>query len=331
MQKVKILGMGKAVGSRKVNNEELERRIGAEEGWIYKSTGILSRQYVDADKGENALTLGTEAAIKAVENSGISLEDIDCIIGANGSPMQGIPCAASIFQREIGMGKSGIPCFDVDTTCYSFAVALMVASNLIENNLYRNILIISSDAPSSALGYATKEVQALFGDGAAAAVVSKSNQEDVSEINYFSMNTYSEGNDLTAVKGLGTMRHPNNPNSTPEDHTFHMSGKQIFRYAIKHMPAFFDNFFANSSSKQSNLKYIIPHQTTKHGIDIFQKFGFTESQIASHIETHGNCIAASIPMLLHDLISEQKVERGDSILLFGTSAGFSVGGLSLTY
>lgn len=331
MQKTKILGMGKAVGSREVDNKELELSMGAEEGWIYKSTGILTRHYSDHDKGENALTLGAEAAKKAVIDSGISLEDIDCIIGANGSPMQAIPCAASIFQRELGLGKSGIPCFDVDTTCYSFPVALMVASNLIENNIYKNILIISSDAPSSALDLSTKEVRALFGDGAAAAVVSKASNEDASEINYFSMNTYSDGNDLTAVKGLGTLRHPNASNSTPQDHTFNMSGKQIFKYAIKHIPAFFDNFFTNSSVSQSDLKYIIPHQTTKHGIDIFQKFGFTDKQIASHIETHGNCIAASIPMLLHDLIKEQEVRRGDSILLFGTSAGFSLGGLSLTY
>ncbi|WP_077298596.1 3-oxoacyl-[acyl-carrier-protein] synthase III C-terminal domain-containing protein [Virgibacillus pantothenticus] len=145
------------------------------------------------------------------------------------------------------------------------------------------------------------------------------------------MNTFSEGNHLTAVNGLGTLKHPNSINSKPEDHTFQMSGKQVYKFAIKQLPRFFNRFFEKSGTNQEDYKYIIPHQTTQHGIEIFEKFGFSSTQIASHVKTHGNCIAASIPMLLHDLIQEEKVQRGDSILLFGTSAGFSLGGLALTY
>lgn len=129
-----------------------------------KASGIKSRHYVNTEENESALTLGTQAAEQAIADSGISLEDVDCIIGANGSPMQAIPCAASLYQRELGLEQSGIPCFDVDTTCYSFPMALFVASNLISNGVYRNILIISAEAPSRTLDITEKEVRTLFGD-----------------------------------------------------------------------------------------------------------------------------------------------------------------------
>ncbi|WP_170875233.1 hypothetical protein [Virgibacillus pantothenticus] len=154
---VRIMGTGKAVGSKVVSNEELEREMQLKKGWIFKSTGIKSRYYIDEEKKENALTLGVDAAKKAISDSQLELTDIDCIIGANGSPMQGVPCAASIFQREIGLEKSGIPCFDIDSTCFSFPVALFIGANLIHNNVYRNILIISSDAPSFAIKIADKK------------------------------------------------------------------------------------------------------------------------------------------------------------------------------
>lgn len=79
------------------------------------------------------------------------------------------------------------------------------------------------------------------------------------------------------------------------------------------------------------MKYLLPHQTSKHGIDIFRRFGFHSEQIASHISTHGNCIAASLPMLLFDYIEDNKIKRGDLLLLFGTSAGLSIGCIALTY
>ncbi|MDQ0174822.1 beta-ketoacyl-ACP synthase 3 [Bacillus chungangensis] len=331
MFKVKISGIGKAVGSKVVESKSLEKLMDVNQGWIKKATGIYSRYYVDYENGENALTLGTEAAKKAIENSDISLEDIDCIIGANGSPMQALPCAASLYQREIGLSKSGIPCFDVDSTCYSFGNALIVAANLIDKEIYKNILIVSADAPSRTLDLTDNEVRALFGDGAAAAVVTKASENETSRIHHFKMHTYSDGADHTCVKGLGSLRYPEYPETSPKDYTFQMNGKEIFKFAVRLLPKFFEEFFAVSPIQKTDLKYIIPHQTSRHGIDIFRKYGFTDEQIASHIETHGNCISASIPMLLHDVIKEEKIKRGDSILLFGTSAGLSLGCISLTY
>ncbi|WP_263705788.1 3-oxoacyl-[acyl-carrier-protein] synthase III C-terminal domain-containing protein [Shouchella tritolerans] len=328
MLNAKILGSGKAVGSTVMKNDELEKEMSLPKGWMEKASGVQSRYYIDPDKNESALTLGVAAAKQAIEESGLALEDIDCIIGANRSPLQAIPCAASLYQRELGLEESGIPCFDVDTTCYSFPLALFVASNLINNAVYKHILIISSDTPSKTLDQSEKEVRTIFGDGAAAFVVTSSNGD--SRINKFLLKTYSSGADFTCVKGGGTLRPPNDPETTLNDNRFQMEGRKVYKAAVRYLPSFLEDFFLNSISKEE-YKFIIPHQTSRKGITIFEKFGFKREQIGDHLATHGNCIAASIPMLFHDLLSSRKIDRGDNILLFGTSAGLSLGALSLTY
>lgn len=329
MLNAKIIGSGKSVGSLIIKSEELEKKMAVPSGWMERATGIKSRYYVDVENNESALTLGTDAAKQAIINSGLSLNDIDCIIGANGSPLQAIPCAASLYQRELGLADSGIACFDVDTTCYSFPIAFFVAANLINNGVYQNILIISADAPSRTLDETDKEVRSLFGDGAAAFVVTSSTSN--SQVHNFLLRTYSTGADFTCVKGGGTLRHPNDPSTTPQDNLFQMDGWKVFKAAVRYMRPFLNEFFTNTPFSKEEYKYVVPHQTSKKGIDVLEKYGFRKEQIGDHIDTHGNCIAASIPMLFHDLIADGKIQRGDSIILIGTSAGLSLGALSLTY
>lgn len=327
----KIVGIGKKVGSIVKTSQALSHEMDIEEDWIERASGVYSRYYVDFNNGENALLLGTQAANLAVKDSNIKLEDIDCIIGACGSPLQAIPCNASLFQRELGLENSGVSCFDVDTTCYSFPLAVFIAPTLIQLNVYNKILIISSDAPSPTLETAEREVRALFGDGAAAVVVSKTPEGEKSKVHHFKLNTYSNGADLTSIKGAGTLRHPNHSETKPEDNVFQMDGKKVYKLALKYLKPFLKELERESKIINSNYKYIVPHQTSKNGMKIFYKHGFAVDRVANHLTNHGNCIAASIPMVLHDYIKEEKIKRGDKILLFGTSAGLSLGALSLTY
>lgn len=331
MFNTKIIGIGKAVGSKIKTSQELAEEMGIKDGWIEKASGVESRHYIDRENGENALTIGTKAAKIAIEDANINLKEIDCIIGASGTPLQTIPCSAALYQRELGLEKSGISCFDVDSTCYSFPIAVFVASNLVNTNLYKNILIISSDTPSPTIGDAEREVKVLFGDGAAACVVSRTPEGESSKIHHFKLNTYSEGADYTAVKGGGVLKYPNFPETTYKDNIFHMEGKKVFKTAVRYLKNFFDDLENESKITKDDYKYIVPHQTSKNGMEIFRKYGFEKERVANHLADHGNCIAASIPMAFHDYIKSGKIQRGDKILLFGTSAGLSLGALSITY
>jgi 3-oxoacyl-[acyl-carrier-protein] synthase-3 len=329
--KTKITGIGKAVGSKIKTSQELAEEMGIKDGWIERASGIYSRHYIDRKNGETALTLGTKAAKLALEDASMSIDDIDCIIGASGSPLQAIPCSAALFQRELGLEKSGIACFDVDTTCYSFPLAVFVASNLINSNLYKTILIISSDTPSPTLPHAEREVRVLFGDGAAACVVSKTPEGESSEVHHFKLNTYSEGADYTAIKGGGTLRHPDYPETSQKDNIFQMEGKKVFKTAVRYLKRYLIDLEEESKIPNTDYKFIVPHQTSKNGMEILRKYGFEKERVVNHLSNHGNCIAASIPMAFHDYIKSGEIQRGDTILLFGTSAGLSIGALSITY
>lgn len=331
MFNTKILGIGKAVGSKIKTSQELAVEMGIKDGWIERASGVKSRHYIDRENGETALTLGTKAAKLAIEDAKINLEEIDCIIGASGTPLQAIPCSAALYQRDLGLEKSGISCFDVDSTCYSFPIAVFIASSLINTNLYKNVLIISSDTPSPTLGDAEREVKVLFGDGAAACVISNTPAGESSKVHHFKLNTYSEGADYTAVKGAGILRHPSFPETTAQDHIFQMEGKKVFKTAVRYLKRFLEDFENESKIMRGDYKYIVPHQTSKNGMEIFRKYGFEKERVANHLADHGNCIAASIPMAFHDYIKSGKVQRGDTVLLFGTSAGLSLGALSITY
>ncbi|MFC4322586.1 3-oxoacyl-[acyl-carrier-protein] synthase III C-terminal domain-containing protein [Litchfieldia salsa] len=331
MFKTKIAGIGKAVGSSIKTSQELAVEMGVKDGWIEKATGVMSRHYIDQEKGETALTLGTQAALSAIRDANLDVSDIDCIIGASGTHLQAIPCDAALFQRELGLEQSGISCFDVDTTCYSFPLAVFIASNLVSSNLYKNILIISSDTPSPTLKKAEREVRVLFGDGAAACIVTKTPEGESSRVHHFKLNTYSEGADYTSVKGGGVLKHPNDPSTTLEDNIFHMEGKKVFKTAVRYLEGFFKELEEASKILISDYKFIVPHQTSKNGMEILRKYGFEKERIVNHLSDHGNCIAASIPMAFYDYIQSGEIKRGDMILLFGTSAGLSLGSLSITY
>ncbi|WP_141434224.1 3-oxoacyl-[acyl-carrier-protein] synthase III C-terminal domain-containing protein [Bacillus sp. 03113] len=331
MFNTKITGIGKAVGSKIKTSQELAQEMDIKDGWIERASGVYSRHYIDREKGETALTLGTKAASLAIDDANIHLHDIDCIIGASGTPLQAIPCSAALYQRELGLENSGIACFDVDSTCYSFPIAVFIASNLVNTNLYKNILIISSDTPSPTLSGAEREVKVLFGDGAAACVVSRTPEGESSKVHHFKLNTYSEGADYTAVKGAGILRHPSFPETTDQDHIFQMQGKKVFKTAVRYLKKFLEDLENESKITINDYKYVVPHQTSKNGMEILRKYGFEKDRVANHLSDHGNCIAASIPMAFHDYIKSGKIKRGDTILLFGTSAGLSIGALSITY
>ncbi|WP_273128415.1 3-oxoacyl-[acyl-carrier-protein] synthase III C-terminal domain-containing protein [Bacillus weihaiensis] len=328
---VKIVGIGKVVGSKIMTSNELGRKMGIKDDWIERASGVYSRHYIDKAIGESALTLGTKAAQLALEDANLHVSDIDCIIGASGSPLQAIPCAAALFQRELGLETSGISCFDVDTTCYSFPLALFIASNLVQTNVYKKILIISADTPSPTLDIAEREVRALFGDGAAAVVVTQTPEGEQSKVHHFKLNTYSEGADYTAIKGGGTLKPPNDLETKPEDNVFQMQGKKVFKTAVRYLKPFLEDLEEETGLTNSDYKFIVPHQTSKNGMEILRKYGFGKDRVANHLRDHGNCIAASIPMVFHDYIKSGQIQRGDTVLLFGTSAGLSLGALSITY
>lgn len=325
---LKILGMGKYLPPRVIYSSTLEAEMGLKPGWILQKSGVEERRWAEHESNAD---LGAKALTEALENAGLVYEALDLIINASGSYDYPIPDTSCLIQRAMGKGRSGIPSFTVDATCLSFIAALEVAASFLASGRYRHIAIVSAEIASRSLNPEEKESATLLGDGAAAAIIGPAPEGEGSALLQSRLETYGDGALYTYVKGGGNILHPN-AGGTPADFTFHMDGPKVLGMAFKQLRPFLKTLFKPLGFGLRDCEFIVPHQASKGAIDTARRlFRWREDQYIDHLATHGNCIAASIPMALYDAIAQNRIARGDRVCLLGTGAGLSLGGLVLVY
>jgi 3-oxoacyl-[acyl-carrier-protein] synthase III len=328
MRRVKILSTGKYLPKQRVTDREMELRLGLTEGWVAKKSGVLVRHFVD---GETSSMMGAFAAKDALVAAGMSIEDMDCIISTSSIPEQGIPCTAALIQKHLGAGDSGIPAFDINATCLSFITGLDTISYPIAAGRYDRVLIVASEV-TTGLNWNDKESCTLFGDGAAAVIVAKSTDLESSHILASRMETYSKGAHLTECQGAGNKYHPKDYPDRLESLLFKMDGRGVYRLALELLPSFVERLLAPTGLRIADLQMVIPHQASLMSMHLLRKqLGIPEEKLMVIAHNHGNTMAASIPMAIHEAIVQTKIQRGDRVMLLGTSAGFSLGGILLEY
>jgi len=326
---LKILATSKYLPKNRVTAAALANEIGVSTSWIEKKSGVRVRYFV-AD--ETASQMGAIAARSALKLAQLSVSDIDCIVCASATTEQALPCTAALVQRHLGPDAAGIPAFDINATCLSFITALDTLSYLIEAGRYHRVLIVSSDVASVALDWTDYESCTLFGDGAAAVIVEKAEKDSNSGIFCSRMETYSAASALTECLGGGTKVHPREYPHQPEKFVFKMKGKAIYRMASKTLPGFLQRLFEPMGYGMADMDMVIPHQASLMSMRLLRShLQIPESSLMVIAHNHGNTVAASIPMALHEAIVQGKVKRGDRLLLLGTAAGFSVGGIVMVY
>ncbi|MCD1258471.1 beta-ketoacyl-ACP synthase III [Paenibacillus athensensis] len=328
---VKIEGTGKYLPRKAVSAEEMDRRLGVAEGWVRKKTDVAVRYF--ADESESAAYMGARAAEAALAAAGLGFADIDCLVCASGTMVQPIPCTASLIQEALGELHAGVPAFDLNATCLSFVAALDMLSCLIEAGRYRRVLLVSSEIASKGLNYKQKESAALFGDGACAVVLGRSGPGEQSRILHAQLETHSAGAHLSEIRGGGSRLHASDRSeANVDDYLFDMDGEAIYRMASRLLPAFVDRLLAGAGIRMRDLRLVVPHQGSAMAMRLLRrKLGIAEEQLMYIARDHGNTIAASIPMGLHEAVRQGRISRGDKVLLLGTSAGFSLGGVALAY
>jgi 3-oxoacyl-[acyl-carrier-protein] synthase-3 len=309
----------------------MDLRLGTPPGWVHKTTDVAVRHF--AGDGETASYMGARAAEAALAAAELRLADIDCLVCASGTKEQVLPGTASFIQQVLGDELSGVPAFDLDATCLSFLTGLDVMSYLVEAGRYRHVLLVSTEIASVGLNWNVKESAALFGDGAAAVVIGPSEREDESRIVGAAMRTYGKGARLSEIRGGGSHLHAREHNATTEaDFLFRMNGQALFKMASKLLPGFVDDLLAQTGTRMADFQAVIPHQGSAMAMRLIRKkLGISEEQLVYIAPNYGNTIAASLPMGLHEAIRHGKVRRGDQVLLLGTAAGLSLGGMILVY
>ena len=322
---IQIAGMGRFLPQRVVTTEELAVEHGLDPDMVKKLSGVHERRWVT---DETAPGMAASAAREALENAGISWKDLDLVINASGTPWQVIPDGSALMQKEFGKGHPG---FSVHSTCLSFLSALQIAAAFLQARTHEHILITSSEICSKALNFQEPDSAFLFGDGAVAAVVTRTPPESQSEMLTCLFETQPEASALAEIRGGGSRRHPSNPETVPEDNMFHMHGASLMRHAVYHLPRFLERVCPGLSKGTVDIDRFFPHQASRKAHDLLLRFGWPANKIESTLATTGNMVAASVPVALYQAWTEKRLQRGDKILLIGTGAGFSMGAIILRY
>ncbi|MEI6638252.1 MAG: 3-oxoacyl-[acyl-carrier-protein] synthase III C-terminal domain-containing protein [Chlorobium sp.] len=327
-QALKIIGHGRYLPSHIVPSSELEAIYGLSPGWVERRNGVHERRWVTT---ETASFMAAEAAREALDEAGLRPDQLSLIINASGTAEQAIPDNGALIQRQLGLGRSGIPAMSVNTTCLSFVTALDVAATYLQAGRYRNILIASSDISSCGINPKEPESATLVGDAAAAVVVTRSAAGDTSRIHHTHFKTWGDGASFTAIRGGGSARHPAKPDHNPDDDLFHMDGPAVLRMVRALDEAFLEELYPGLSKSLVDIDLVVPHQSSKVGLFLLQRYGWPEAQIMQTLKWLGNCVAASIPSTLYQAVRDKKLQRGQKFLLVGTGAGLSIGGMVMTY
>lgn len=325
---VTITGMGNYLPVNCILSEELDKKLGLAAGSVEKKSGLKSRHF--ASPFETTSYMGAKAAELAMSQAGISPNEIDLIVSASGAYEQPIPSTATLIQKQLGLGQSGITCFDINSTCLSFLTAVDIVSHLIHTERYKRVLIVSSEIPSLGLNWKDMETCTIFGDGAAACVLEKS--DGSSKILSAYMETHSIGSDFCRIDAGGTRMPPSRPFDHERYGLFTMDGKKVFKLATKLLTNTHEVVFNKAGVTMADISWIVPHQASLLAMHhIRKRFDLPEEKFVDIYAKHGNQIAASIPSALNSLIQSKKLQRGQLIYLLGTGAGISSAGMIMEY
>ncbi len=323
----RIKGIGHYVPENVVTNKDLEQFMETTDEWIQERTGIKERRWIDPKTDDMPSTMGTKAAKIAIENAGLTPDDIDFIVFATLSPDYYFPGPGVQVQEQLGIREIGA--LDVRNQCSGFIYGLSVADQFVKTGMYKNVLVIGSEYHSGGLEKSTRGrgVTVIFGDGAGAVVLSRS-EDDKKGI--LSTHLHSEGKHAKelALIGPATNRWVDKimDEQDPDDTSYYpyMNGNFVFKHAVTRFSEVIHEALMTNGYKPEDINMLIPHQANLRISQFIQKqMRLGDDQVYNNIMRYGNTTAASIPIALSEAHLEGKIKEGDLVCMAAFGSGFT--------
>ncbi|MDN3611734.1 ketoacyl-ACP synthase III [Vibrio ostreicida] len=311
-----IIGWGKCLPPTTLSNHDLSTFLDTTDDWIRSRTGIENRRISHV----NTSDLATVAAQHALACAGIEAKDIDLLIVATCSSDSMIPNTASKVSQNLEM--DGTTAFDLNAACTGFIYSLETATRMIQAGNYQKALVIGAERLSFFIDWTMRDTAVLFGDGAGAVVLSKT--ENPTGLHQAQIGCDSKGRDILAVPKFGTSmdRFAADNGYWP----FDFVGKEIFKRAVKGMGAAAQSVLSRSQLSTDDIDVVIPHQAN---IRIIQTLcdisGISQDKAFVNIHKYGNTSAATVPIALCEALEQGFVKPGDNLLLAAFGAGLTWG------
>ena len=315
----KITATGSYVPSKIVTNFDLSKEVETSDEWIVERTGIKQRHI--ADKSELTSDLAFKASQNLLENYKIKAEEIDMIIVATTSPDLTFPSTACILQNKLKAHKAF--CFDVQAVCSGFIYALSIANNFIQNGSAIKVLVVGSETLSRIVDWNDRNTCVLFGDGAGAVMLEASTAENCGIISY---SLHSDGSLIDILKTSG------GSSFNQKAGFIEMSGREVFKHAVEKMANSVLETLAKVNLSVDDIDLLVPHQANLRILNsVATRLKIPLEKVIITVENHANTSAASIPLALDFANKNNRIKKGDLIILEALGGGLTWGSIALRW
>lgn len=322
-----IAGVGHFVPDRKLTNKDLEEMVDTNDEWITARTGIKERRILDKDKGTSYMA--AKAAEMVLKQTEISADEIDLIIVATITPDRPVPAAAAFVQRRLNAKNCWG--YDLNGGCTGFLCALATGSQFIESGRHQKVLVIGADKMSSIINYRDRTTCVLFGDAAGAILLEPSNGNG-SGIEDFILHLDGLGAEYLGISAGGSLQPASRETVDQNLHYVYQDGRTVYKHAVTGMAEVSAEIMKKNRLTDKDIKFLIPHQANLRIIDAAAKrMGLNPDQVIINIAKYGNTTAATIPLAMSEAYQENKIRKGDWIVISAFGAGFTWGSLLLKW
>ncbi|WP_417481703.1 beta-ketoacyl-ACP synthase III [Maricaulis sp.] len=316
--RARIAGVGSYLPDRILSNDELSQMVDTSDSWIRERTGIRQRHI--AAEGETTCDLAEMASRRAIEQAGLTPDDIDLIIVGTTTPDFTFPSTATLLQARLGV--SGGAAFDVQAVCSGFIYGLSIADNFIARGQARNVLVVGAETMSRILDWTDRSTCVLFGDGAGAMVLQahEPQGDPADEPGILATYLRSDGRfkDLLHVDG--------GPSSTGTVGHLRMLGNQVFRHAVTNIAESMSTIATRTGIKIADIDWFVPHQANQRILEgVARRLSIPTHKVISTVADHGNTSAASVPLAYDRAVQDGRIKPGDLVLMEALGGGFTWG------
>ena len=309
----RIIGSGSYLPARIVSNDELARSLDTSDEWIFSRTGIRQRHI--AAGGELTSDLACAASKQALAAAGVAASAIDLIVLATTTPDVIFPSTACILQAKLGAGTC--PAFDVQAVCSGYMYALATADAMMRTGAYRHALVVGAEVYSRILDWKDRSTCVLFGDGAGALVLARSETPGI-----IGSRLRADGRHTDILAVPGAVRN-GAVCGTP---FLTMDGNAVFKFAVKVLDEIVDETLSAHGYERSQIDWLIPHQANIRIIQATAKrLGLPMEKVIVTVDKHANTSAASIPLAYDSAARDGRIRPGQLVLMEGVGGGFTWG------
>ena len=302
-----IIGMGKFHPEKIVTNQDLEKMMDTSDEWIRTRTGIEERRIAEDDCATSDMAY--EAAKRAIQDAGITAEEIDLILVATVTPDRPFPSVSCMIQHRLGAVKAAA--MDISAACSGFMYGVATAKQFIESKAYRYVLIVGVEKLSKITNWEDRNTAVLFGDGAGAAV----------------MGPVSEGRGVLAFE-LGADGSGGSQLYEDEQKQIVMNGREVFKFAVRQMGESAVNVLGKAGLTKDDVDFLIPHQANIRIMESArQRLNLPVEKMSKTIHKYGNTSSASIPVSIIDELEAGNIKEDDIIVMVGFGGGLTWGAI----